>query len=80
MKLQAALLLALFALIRTEEITEDEGVLVLTNGNFDKATADNKFILVEFCELISGLTPVRVSAFIFTLVFQTLNSFAFCVH
>ena len=31
-----------------EEITKDEGVLVLTEKNFEKAVEDNEFILVEF--------------------------------
>jgi len=30
------------------DISDEKGVLVLTDGNFDKATSDNKFVLVEF--------------------------------
>ena len=52
MKVFATLLLAFCALARADdaEIKEDEGVLVLTKGNFEKAISDNEFILVEFCE------------------------------
>ena len=31
-----------------EEITKEEGVLVLTEKNFEGAIADNEFVLVEF--------------------------------
>lgn len=33
-----------------EEIKLDEGVLVLTEQNFDQAITDNKYVLVEFCK------------------------------
>ena len=46
MKLFIVLLAAACALA---EITEEEGVLVLTNDNFDGAVKDNEFVLVEFC-------------------------------
>ena len=41
---------ALAALSGAVEIEEDEGVLVLTNKNFQQAIDENEFILVEFCE------------------------------
>ena len=41
---------ALAALSGAVEIEEDEGVLVLTNENFQQAIDENEFILVEFCE------------------------------
>lgn len=33
-----------------EDIKTDEGVLVLTKGNYEKAIKDNEFVLVEFCK------------------------------
>lgn len=44
------LLFVLVGLIHAEEIKEEEGVLVLTKGNFKEATEKNDFVLVEFCE------------------------------
>lgn len=44
------LLFVLVGLIHAEEIKEEEGVLVLTKGNFKSATTDNQFVLVEFCK------------------------------
>lgn len=41
--------LLLVNLIHASEIKEEEGVLVLTKGNFKEALK-NDYILVEFCE------------------------------
>jgi protein disulfide-isomerase A1 len=42
------LLCILFALSVTADIPQEEGVLVLTESNFDEAIASNDYILVEF--------------------------------
>lgn len=46
----AVLLTTLALAVTAEDISTDEGVLVLTKGNFQKATKDNEFVLVEFCK------------------------------
>lgn len=37
-----------------EEIKLDEGVLVLTKGNFKTAVTDNEYVLVEFCKYLKS--------------------------
>jgi hypothetical protein len=49
MKFAAAVVVCLVALAQCE-IAEEDGVLVLTEENFDEAVSANAHILVEFCE------------------------------
>lgn len=43
-------LVALCATAFSADITEEDGVMVLTDANWEHAIKDNEFILVEFCK------------------------------
>lgn len=46
------LLIAFCTTAYSADITEEDGVMVLTDANFDDAIKDNEFILVEFCNVV----------------------------
>ena len=46
--MKSLLVLAVFGALAQAEITKEEGVLVLTEGNFQEAVDGNEFVLVEF--------------------------------
>jgi protein disulfide-isomerase A1 len=42
------LVIAIFSTVNSVDVTNEEGVLVLTEENFDQVVAENEFLLVEF--------------------------------
>ena len=55
----AFLVCTVFCDTESDEVKEEEGVVVVTGGNFEKVVLPEKNVLVEFCKWIRICVVIR---------------------